>query len=196
MVVNLWETFETLVILGAKLSHDRYNVKAALWVYLRIHTFTVTDLHKLHQTHIHIVKPLDITQRVDYTGHSYFTTRTSMSKVYAKAQKQRFRITLELDVLEDFNPRDINWERLFELEPAEKVSAYIEDLNRDPVWWVCITNSCASWESVTSPLVLGGRALYLGHVETSNQPNAQDRIPDEPSHHPWGWLEAGQYRSF
>lgn len=57
-----------------------------------------------------------------------------MSKVYTKAQKQRFRITLELDVLEDFNPRDINWERLFELEPAEKVSAYIEDLNRDPVW--------------------------------------------------------------
>lgn len=57
-----------------------------------------------------------------------------MSKVYAQAQRQKFRITLELDVLGDFNPRDINWEKLFELEPNEKVSAYIEDLNRDPVW--------------------------------------------------------------
>jgi len=57
-----------------------------------------------------------------------------MSKVYSKAQKQRFRITLELEVLDDFNPRDISWEKLFGLEPAEKVSAYIEDLNRDPVW--------------------------------------------------------------
>ena len=57
-----------------------------------------------------------------------------MSKVYSQAQKQKYRITLELDVLSDFNPRDINWERLFDLEPAEKVSAYIEDFSRDPVW--------------------------------------------------------------
>jgi hypothetical protein len=57
-----------------------------------------------------------------------------MSKVYSQAQKQKYRITLELDVLSDFNPRDIDWEKLFDLEPAEKVSAYIEDFSRDPVW--------------------------------------------------------------
>ena len=32
--------------------------------------------------------------------------------VYAQAQKTRYRITLELEVLNDFNPRDINWEKL------------------------------------------------------------------------------------
>jgi hypothetical protein len=57
-----------------------------------------------------------------------------MSKVYSQAQKQKYRITLELDVLSDFNPRDIDWEKLFDLEPAENVSAYIEDFSRDPVW--------------------------------------------------------------
>lgn len=50
------------------------------------------------------------------------------------AQKHRYRITLELDVLDDFNPRDIDWGKLFELGGDEKVSAYIEDFNSDRVW--------------------------------------------------------------
>jgi hypothetical protein len=54
--------------------------------------------------------------------------------VYAQAQKTRYRITLELDVLNDFNPRDINWEKLFDLGGDESASAYIEDLSNDRVW--------------------------------------------------------------
>lgn len=54
--------------------------------------------------------------------------------VYAHAQKQKYRITLELDVFEDFNPRDIDWEKLFDLGGGEKVDAYIEDLNNDNIW--------------------------------------------------------------
>ena len=54
--------------------------------------------------------------------------------VYAQAQKQRYRITLELDVLGDFNPRDIDWEKLFDLGGDEKCQAYIEDLNADRYW--------------------------------------------------------------
>lgn len=54
--------------------------------------------------------------------------------IYAQAQKQRYRITLELDVLGDFNPRDIDWEKLFDLDGNERCNAYIEDLNTDKYW--------------------------------------------------------------
>lgn len=50
------------------------------------------------------------------------------------AQKQKYRITLELDVLEDFNPRDIDWEKLFDLGGDESVHAYIEDLSLHDIW--------------------------------------------------------------
>jgi hypothetical protein len=57
-----------------------------------------------------------------------------MSVVYQQAQKQRYRITLDLDVLGDFDPHQLDWEKLFQLEPAEKVSAYVEDLSRPDRW--------------------------------------------------------------
>ena len=49
-------------------------------------------------------------------------------------QKSKYRITLELDVLDDFNPRQIEWEKLFELQDNESVESVIEDL-QDPVSW-------------------------------------------------------------
>jgi hypothetical protein len=48
---------------------------------------------------------------------------------YLQGQKQRVRVTLEFDVLNDFNARDINYEKLFNLEGDEKVDVYVEDLN-------------------------------------------------------------------
>ena len=50
---------------------------------------------------------------------------------YQLAQKRRVRITLDLEVMSDFNPRDIDWEKLFKLEPNESVETYIEDMNID-----------------------------------------------------------------
>jgi hypothetical protein len=50
---------------------------------------------------------------------------------YTLAQKRRVRITLDLEVMSDFNPRDIDWEKLFKLEPNESVETYIEDMNID-----------------------------------------------------------------
>ena len=44
-------------------------------------------------------------------------------------QKSKYRITLELDVLDDFNPRDIDWRKVFKLEPAEQCDSYIEELS-------------------------------------------------------------------
>ena len=42
-------------------------------------------------------------------------------------QKSKYRITLELDVFGDFNPRQINWTKVFELEEDESVVSYIEE---------------------------------------------------------------------
>ena len=58
-----------------------------------------------------------------------------MSVAISQAQKQRYRITLELETLEDFDPHQINWEDLFELEGSERViDSYVEDLSA-PVRW-------------------------------------------------------------
>jgi hypothetical protein len=60
---------------------------------------------------------------------------TLMSVAISQAQKQRYRITLDLEVMEDFNPHNIDWETLFELEGNEQViDSYVEDLS-NPVRW-------------------------------------------------------------
>ena len=48
---------------------------------------------------------------------------------FLEAQKQKVRITLDLEVFEDFHPRDINYQRLFDLEPGESVDAYVEEFD-------------------------------------------------------------------
>jgi hypothetical protein len=53
-----------------------------------------------------------------------------MATAYLQGRKQKVRITLELDVFEDFNARDIDFEKLFNLEPAESVTAYVEEFDR------------------------------------------------------------------
>ena len=52
-----------------------------------------------------------------------------MVSSYALGQKKKVRITLELEVFQDFDAKQIDFEKLFELEPAEKVSAYVEDFS-------------------------------------------------------------------
>ena len=49
--------------------------------------------------------------------------------ILLQAQKKKVRLTLEFDVFQDFDARQIDYERLFDLEPAEKVSAYVEDFS-------------------------------------------------------------------
>jgi|TARA_B100000900_G_scaffold376904_1_gene359934 hypothetical protein len=57
-----------------------------------------------------------------------------MSVLYSQAEKRKYRITLELDVLDDFNPRQIDWDKVFEIQDNEKVESYIEDMS-NPVRW-------------------------------------------------------------
>ena len=53
--------------------------------------------------------------------------------IYNRTQ-QRYIITLDLQVESDFNPRDINWDKVFDLGGNESVESYIEELTL-PVDW-------------------------------------------------------------
>lgn len=57
--------------------------------------------------------------------------RNFMTLTSLPGQLQKYRVTLEFNVLEDFNPHEINYERVFKLEPAESVSVTVEDMNLD-----------------------------------------------------------------
>ena len=53
--------------------------------------------------------------------------------IYNRTQS-KYRITLELDVESDFNPRDINWDKVFDLSGNESVESYIEELDIRYAW--------------------------------------------------------------
>ena len=53
-----------------------------------------------------------------------------MSVLPINSTQKQYRITLNLSVLSDFNPHQINYEKLFSLdEDCEALSVQIEDLN-------------------------------------------------------------------
>ena len=51
-----------------------------------------------------------------------------MPVLYTQGQKKQVRVTLTLSVESDFNARQIDWRKLFELEDNEQVESYIEEL--------------------------------------------------------------------
>ena len=59
-----------------------------------------------------------------------------MSVSYNQSQKQRYRITLDIEVYDDFNPHQIDFEELFGMEGTERVvDSYVEDLSKPISWW-------------------------------------------------------------
>ena len=50
-----------------------------------------------------------------------------MTVLYTQDQKKQVRVTLTLSVLSDFNARQIDWRKLFELEENEDCQVYIEE---------------------------------------------------------------------
>ena len=54
-----------------------------------------------------------------------------MPVTYYNRTPTKYRITLELDVIDDFNPRQIDWAKMFELSEDESVVSYIEELDID-----------------------------------------------------------------
>ena len=49
-------------------------------------------------------------------------------------QRTRYRITLEVDVLDDFDPKNIDWENVLDIQTGESVNVYVENMS-DPVEW-------------------------------------------------------------
>ena len=52
-----------------------------------------------------------------------------MPVTYYNRTPTKYRITLELDVLDDFNPRQINWEKVLDIGEDECVVSYTEELD-------------------------------------------------------------------
>ena len=79
--------------------------------------------------------------KIDNITQTFYTNKVSptesiMSVAISQAQKQRYRITLDLEVMDDFDPHQIHWEDLFELEGSERViDSYVEDLSTPVRWW-------------------------------------------------------------
>jgi len=57
-----------------------------------------------------------------------------MPNAYLSTIKSKYRVTLEIEVFEDMNPHQIQWDKMLELEPGEKVTAYVEDLSTPDRW--------------------------------------------------------------
>ena len=72
---------------------------------------------------------LDTFPQLCYSTNRYSQGSNLMPVTNAYCTATKYRITLELDVLDDFNPRQINWEKMFELAEDESVECYIEELD-------------------------------------------------------------------
>ena len=57
-----------------------------------------------------------------------------MAVSYYNQTKNRYRITLELDVLDDFNPRQIDWNKVLDIGEDESVVSYTEELDISDEW--------------------------------------------------------------
>ena len=53
--------------------------------------------------------------------------------IYNRTQ-QRYRITLDITTLDDFNPQQIDWRKVLDLQDNESVQSVTEDLS-NPVSW-------------------------------------------------------------
>ena len=57
-----------------------------------------------------------------------------MSVSYYNCTPTKYRIPLELDVVDDFNPYQIDWRKVLDLKDNEAVESITEDMS-NPVSW-------------------------------------------------------------
>ena len=57
-----------------------------------------------------------------------------MTVSYYNRTQQRYRITLDITVEDDFNPQQIDWRKVLQLEDDESIESVTEDLS-NPVSW-------------------------------------------------------------
>lgn len=54
--------------------------------------------------------------------------------VYHTVQKLKYRVTLEIEAFNDFDPHQIDWNKVLELQGGENVESYVEDLSCPDRW--------------------------------------------------------------
>ena len=57
-----------------------------------------------------------------------------MPTSYPFTLQQKYRVTLDLKVTEDFNPHQLDWHKLLDIQGNEEVSSYVEDLGTPDYW--------------------------------------------------------------
>ena len=57
-----------------------------------------------------------------------------MPVTYSNRIRTKYRITLDIAVEDDYNPHQIDWHKVLQLEDNESVQSYTEDLS-NPVSW-------------------------------------------------------------
>ena len=112
-----------VVILGSSLTETPPNVKRVVVMLLR-------EFH-FHTYNILYIITLDMYSETQYNNTietNTFSPHNLMTVLYTQDQKKQVRVTLTLSVESDFNARQIDWRKLFELEENEQVESYIEEL--------------------------------------------------------------------
>ena len=57
-----------------------------------------------------------------------------MAVSYYNRTAQRYRITLDITVLDDFNPKQIDWRKVLDLQDNESVESVTEALSNTVSW--------------------------------------------------------------
>ena len=57
-----------------------------------------------------------------------------MPVLYSQATKSKYRITLEVSALSDFNPHQIDWRKVLDMHDNEEVQSVIEDMSNRVSW--------------------------------------------------------------
>jgi len=71
---------------------------------------------------------VDKNRSVDYNGLYTTNQGNPVTVSYFQQTDSRYRITLDITTLNDFNPSQIDWRKVLQLEPNESVQSYIENL--------------------------------------------------------------------
>ena len=87
-----------------------------------------------HMTHLDVSHYVLTSISVSDSIRMYSGFRSSSMSVFTAAQKQRYRVTLDFNVFSDFDPHQIDLEKVFEIHGDENVDVTIEDLTKDNIW--------------------------------------------------------------
>ena len=68
---------------------------------------------------------------------SHAATIMGSTKAYDDVHLQLYRVTLDMSVLGDFDPRQVDYTKVFDLQENEEVEAYVEDLDTPRLRDVC-----------------------------------------------------------